>query len=393
LDLLPRIRERNLEAAVIVLTAHGSVDLAVQAMQEGADHFLTKPVDLPALLVVLERALGVQRIRRSALVERTRGARAIALDPFAGESSAIKRLEADARKLAGTDRPVLIQGETGSGKGVLASWLHKNGPRADEPFVDLNCAGLSKDLLESELFGHEAGAFTGAVGTKQGLFDLAHGGTFFLDEIGDVDPLVQPKLLKVLEEKRYRRLGDTKDRVSDARLVAATHHDLQGLVRERRFREDLYFRIATFVVRIPALRERREDVPVLARGILGRVAQEMGRPGASLADDALQALAVHPFPGNIRELKNLLERTLLLSEGSVIRAADLRFESGAAAAAVAAAGAPDDLDLTLDELESRHVERVLQAEEGNVERAAKRLGVTRNTLYYKLRKRGGALKN
>jgi DNA-binding NtrC family response regulator len=379
LDLLPQFKTIDASVAVIVLTAHASVELAVSAIKEGAEQFLTKPVELPTLLVVLNRALDTQRSRQADQADRKKESRDV-LDPFNGTSAAIRQLESDVNKIVATDRPILIQGETGTGKGILANWLHRNGRRRQEPFVDLNCAGLSKDFLESELFGHERGAFTGAVQAKQGLFDLAHRGTLFLDEIGDVDVQVQPKLLKVLEEKRFRRLGDVKDRFADVRLIAATHHDMNVLVRSRRFREDLYFRISTIVLRLPSLRERPEDVAALAGDILARVAHELGRSGVTLADSAVRAMQEYPWPGNIRELKNVLERSLLLSDQSEIRRTDLRFESPSGD------GSSDDTRLTLTEVEARHIARVLKEEEGVVDRAAKRLGITRNTLYYKVRK-------
>ena len=378
LDLIPQLQSLNGSVAIIVLTAHATIDLAVSAMKHGADQFLTKPIELPTLLHVLNRTLDIQRSRQTGLAERNRESRNV-FDPFAGNSSTIRELESDALKVAPTDRPVLIQGETGSGKGVLAGWLHRNSRRREESFVDLNCAGLSKEFLESELFGHQKGAFTGAVQDKQGLLDLAHRGTLFLDEIGDIDLQVQPKLLKVLEEKQFRRLGDVKPRFSDVRLIAATHHDLQTLVRGRRFREDLYFRISTIVLRIPPLRDRGEDIPVLAGEILQKVAHEMGRE-ARLSESAQRALREHAWPGNLRELKNVLERSLLMSDRTEIRRSDLRFESSTPAAAA------DPRDLTLTELESRHIALILKDEGGSVEQAAKRLGITRNTLYYKLRK-------
>jgi DNA-binding NtrC family response regulator len=379
LDLLPQLKAIDASVAVIVLTAHASVELAVSAIKEGAEQFLTKPVELPTLLVILNRTLATQRSRQVDEADRKKESRDV-LDPFTGTSSAIRQLESDVSKIVSTDRPILIQGETGTGKGILANWLHRNGRRRQEPFVDLNCAGLSKDFLESELFGHERGAFTGAVAAKQGLFDLAHRGSLFLDEIGDVDVQVQPKLLKVLEEKRFRRLGDVKDRFADVRLIAATHHDMNVLVRSRRFREDLYFRISTIVLRLPPLRERQEDIPALAEDILGRVAHELGRSGVTLAESGVRAMQEYPWPGNIRELKNVLERSLLLSDRGEIRRTDLRFEYPSAD------GASDDTRLTLTEVESRHIARVLKEEDGNVDRAAKRLGITRNTLYYKVRK-------
>ncbi|MCU1229299.1 MAG: sigma-54-dependent Fis family transcriptional regulator [Acidobacteria bacterium] len=384
LDLLPQFKMIDASVAVIVLTAHGSVELAVSAIKEGAEQFLTKPVELPTLLVILNRTLDTQRSRQADQADRKKESRDV-LDPFIGTSARIKQLESDVQKVVSTDRPILIQGETGTGKGILGNWLHRNGRRHQEPFVDLNCAGLSKDFLESELFGHERGAFTGAVQAKQGLLDLAHRGTLFLDEIGDVDPQVQPKLLKVLEEKRFRRLGDVKDRTADVRLVAATHHDMNLLVRSHRFREDLYFRISTIVLHLPALRERVEDIEVLAADILARVAHELGRPGASLAESGVRALQEYSWPGNIRELKNVLERSLLLSDRNEIRRGDLRFGQGSSDTAT------DDSRLTLTDVEARHITRALKEEDGNVERAAKRLGVTRNTLYYKMRKHRIAL--
>jgi DNA-binding NtrC family response regulator len=380
LDLLPQIRAIDESVAVILLTAHATIDLAVAAMKEGADHFLTKPVELPALQIVLERALDRNRAVHTDLAERTKESRNH-LDPFAGTSAAIRAIEADVQKIVASDRPVLIQGETGTGKGVLAAWLHRNSRRRQESFIDLNCAGLSKELLESELFGHERGAFTGAVQPKQGLLDVAHRGTLFLDEIGDIDLQVQPKLLKVLEEKQFRRLGDVKPRFADVRLIAATHHDLGVAVREKRFREDLYFRINTIVVRLPPLRERSGDIPDLAAEMLTRVSNEMGRSDPKLSDSGIRALQEYSWPGNLRELKNVLERSVLLSEGREIRRSDLRFEQSTPART-----SDEENALTLEEMESLHIKRVLADEGGSVERAATRLGITRNTLYYKLRK-------
>jgi transcriptional regulator with PAS, ATPase and Fis domain len=309
------------------------------------------------------------------------------VDPFLGESAAMRQLADDARRFLTSDSPVLIRGETGSGKGVLASWLHQNGPRSEEAFVDLNCATLSKDLLESELFGYEKGAFTGAVAAKQGLLDVAHRGTLFLDEIGDVDAAVQPKLLKVLEEKRYRRLGDVRDRQVDVRLIAATHQDLGRLVREGRFRSDLYYRVSTIPLVVPPLRERPEDLPLIAQRLLDDLGGDLARGAVTLSAEALAALRTYSWPGNVRELRNVLERAVLLSEDRVLSRRDLRFEPGAAEDAVS------ELGLTLDELERRHIERVLQAEQGRVEAAARRLGIPRSSLYQKIKRMGLAARS
>jgi transcriptional regulator with PAS, ATPase and Fis domain len=251
--------------------------------------------------------------------------------------------------------------------------------------VDLNCAGLSREFLETELFGHEKGAFTGATAAKPGLLEVAHRGTIFLDEIGDVDPQVQPKLLKVLEEKQFRRIGDVRDRRVDIRLLTATHQNLGELVREKRFRNDLFFRINTVPLRVPALRERAEDVPALAEQILEGLAARWGYARIALSADASEALAGHSWPGNIRELRNVLERAVLLSGSPVIERRDLRFEAAEPTAA------PYDLDRTLIEVERQHIERVLRAEGGRVEAAAKRLGIPRSSLYQKIKRFGIAV--
>jgi DNA-binding NtrC family response regulator len=389
LELLPRLQAIDADVPLVILTGHSSIDLAVQAIKDGAEHFLTKPVELPALVVVLERLFDNRRQRRRNLAGRSREARRAA-DPFLGTSAAIRRLADEARRVQASDSTVLIQGETGSGKGVLASWLHHSGPRADEAFVDLNCATLSRELLESELFGHEKGAFTGAVGAKPGLIEMAHGGTLFLDEIGDLDPLVQPKLLKVLEEKRFRRLGEVRDRQVDVRLVVATHQDLAQLVGEKRFRSDLFFRLSTFPLQLPPLRERAEDIPLLARELCERIGDEMGRQ-AALSPAAVAALGAYSWPGNVRELRNVLERALLLARGPSVEPADLRFLTPGGAAPPAPQPIPADAalsQLTLEELERWHIERVLREEKGRVELAARRLGVPRSSLYKRVRALG-----
>ena len=390
LELLPRIREIDPTVPVVVLTGHATIDLAVRAVKEGADQFLAKPVELPALLVMIRRLLESQREKRRQAAGRARQARE-AVDPFSGASPAIRRLAEDARKVAASSSPVLIQGETGSGKGVLARWLHRNGTRADEPFVDLNCAGLSREFLETELFGHEKGAFTGAVTTKQGLLEVAHRGVVFLDEIGDLDPQVQPKLLKVLEEKRFRRLGDVRDRQVDVQLVAASHQSLPQLVQEKKFRSDLYYRISTIPLRVPALRERAEDIPVLARQLLAGLAGDLGRRGLRLSPDAERALTAYSWPGNVRELRNVLERAALLCGHDALEASDLRFETPLQQQAEGARLVPTDgsgSELTLEELEKLHIERVVRELGGRVTEAAQRLGIPRSTLYQKIKRYG-----
>jgi DNA-binding NtrC family response regulator len=384
LDLLPRLKAVDPEVPLIVLTGHGSIDLAVRTVKEGAEHFLTKPVELAALATLIQRTLDTQRTRRRDQAARRAQEERGAPDPFLGTTAAVAALAAEAQLAVAGESPVLIQGETGSGKGVLARWLHGHGSRAEEAFVDINCAGLSRELLESELFGHAKGAFTGAIADKKGLLEVAHRGTLFLDEIGDMDVSLQPKFLKALEEKRFRRLGDVAERKVDVRLVAATNHDLGELVRDKRFRADLYYRVNTLVLHVPPLRERTADIPLLAGSLLRRLTQEMARPELELAADAVEALVAYPWPGNVRELRNVLERGVLAAQGRQLQRRHLRFDSGP----VASASGPDGLHLTLQELERRHIERVLDAEKGHVVQAAERLGIPRSTLYQKLKEYG-----
>ena len=382
LDVLPRLKAADASIPIIILTGHGSIDLAVKAIKEGAEQFLTKPVQMQTLLVVIERLLDTQRVKQREQAQTTRQARTGVVDPFSGTSAAIAWLQAQVERIAGADRPILILGETGTGKSVLATWLHRNGPRAKEAFVDLNCAGLSREFVETELFGHEKGAFTGAVAAKTGLLEVAHRGVLFLDEIGDVDMQVQPKLLKVLEEKRFRRMGEVRDRVADVQLIAATHQDLQEAIREKRFRSDLYFRISTIPLVIPPLRERREDIHLLARGFLERFGAEMGSPNIELDESAVGALRQHSWPGNVRELKNVIERAILLSDRKSITARELRFDSEATASTAAI----PNTDLTLEQVERRYIEQVLREEGGRVDAASRRLGVPRSSLYQKIKK-------
>jgi DNA-binding NtrC family response regulator len=380
LDLLPRVRELEPELPVIVLTGHASVDLAVSAIKAGAEHFLVKPVEMPALALVLERELEHRRIQRSAAARRATEARAP--DPFRGPSAAIRRLAVLAERVAGSSLSVLLGGETGVGKGVLARWLHRQGERSAGPYVDLNCAGLPTELVESELFGHERGAFTGATSAKAGLLEVAHGGTLFLDEIGDMPLAVQAKLLKVLEERRLRRVGELRDRRVDLRLIAATHRDLAAQMAVGAFRSDLYYRIATVVLTIPPLRERREDIVPIAEEILRGIAIETGQRSLRLDPGAAERLRHYDWPGNVRELRNVLERAGLFAAAGWIREQDLLL--GPPGAAEGPARREQLPTLRLDELEAMAVAAAMRETGGNVREAAGRLGIHRATLYEKL---------
>jgi DNA-binding NtrC family response regulator len=379
LALMPRLRELEPSIPIIVMTGHGSMELGVALIKGGVEQCLSKPVGLPALVVAVQKTLEHKRNQQKQIASRSTRKR-VSIDPFLGESDAIRALALEAIRVAHSNSPVLLRGETGTGKGVLANWLHENGDRCEEAFVDLNCAGLSREFLETELFGYEKGAYTGAVNAKPGLLEVAHRGTLFLDEIGDVDSTVQPKLLKVVEEKRFRHLGDVRDRFVDVRLIAATHQDLVKAIGEERFRGDLYFRISTLQISIPPLRERLADIPILAQDLLNRISAEVTRPQKELSDNVIDKLKSHSWPGNIRELRNVLERAVLYSEKPALTANDLRFEEHAPSLEKLY-----DSRLTLAELERIHISRVLEEESGQVAAAAARLGIPKSTLYQRIK--------
>jgi len=380
LELLQRIKRTQSHVPVIALVGQNSAEAAIRAIQEGVEQFLIKPVELSLLHAVLLRTLANQRQRRQPLASIS-SLKWESVDPFLGTSAAIRRVQELVLRVTNSESPILLQGETGSGKGVLANWIHRNGPRAEQPFLDLNCAGLSRELLESELFGHVKGAFTSALNAKQGLLEVANRGTVFLDEVGDIDLQIQPKLLKVLENRMFRRLGDVHDRSVDIRLISATHRDLQDLVRQQRFRSDLYFRVNIVPLRVPPLRERVDDIPVLAQYFLDRLAQDCGRSEMTLEKSATDALRQYSWPGNIRELRNVLERAVLLTERNQLTVHHLQLQNPALMAHPLA-GATG----TLKQIERAYIHRVLQDEGGCVERAARRLGIARSSLYNKLKR-------
>jgi len=375
LDLIPYIRA-NSTTSIIVLTAYATIDTAVEAVKMGAEQFLTKPVELQTLAVVIERLIENQRNRRQMLAGTKRGHLRDRVDPFLGDTPAIRELREKAEAVLRTDSPVLIQGETGTGKTELSKWIHRHSRRADEAFVDLNCAGISREFLETELFGHEKGAFTGAAVAKQGLLEVADRGTVFLDEIGDMDSQVQASVLKALEEKRFRRLGDVRDRSVDIRLIAATHHNLGALVAERKFRQDLYYRISALELRVPPLRERPADIPAIAATLLERLSRDLGHGPVTFGADALEALRRYHWPGNIRELRNVLERALLRTSGNILDARTFEFPSASSPTltpTIQRAG-------TLDDVERDYIEQVLREENGAIDRVAQRLGVSRSAV-------------
>ncbi|HJU83500.1 MAG TPA: sigma-54 dependent transcriptional regulator [Holophagaceae bacterium] len=383
LAFIQRLKDLDATVPILVLLDPGKYEWAAEAIRVGAEQILAKPVDSKVLLTLFERLFERIRERKRNLAEESRKVR-FGVSPFFGTSAAVSRLEDQVKRVLDLDRPVLIQGETGVGKSALARWIHSHGPRKGEAFVELNCAGLAKDLLETELFGHEKGAFTGAVASKLGLMEIAHRGTLFLDEIGDMDLAVQPKVLKAVEERQYRRLGDTKDRVVDIRLIGATHRDLQRLVGEGKFRSDLYYRVAGLPVVVPPLRERHEDIVPLARFFLERFAQEWRCGGLALAPESEDLLAEHRWPGNIRELKNALERAIIHRQGSILKPED--FQLGRAEDLPS--GEVQALSLSLEEVEKRHIQRVLASLGGRVDQAARSLGISRSSLYQRIQRFG-----
>ncbi len=379
LEVLERLR--SLGGSVILLTGQGDIETAVRAMQLGAEHFLTKPVDLGHLAAATARVCDKIHLARENALLRARGREPEGLESL-GVSPAIRELGRQVELLSASERStVLLTGESGTGKGWVARVIHHLSPRASGPFVEVNCGGLSATFLESELFGHEKGAFTDAKERRKGLFELADRGTIFLDEIGDLAPELQPKLLKVLETKTFRRLGGTREMTVDVRLVAATNRDLVAEVRTGRFREDLYYRLSVMPLRLPAVRDRsRDDRLALLTRILSDLAPQMpGCPSATSAE-ALDRLLSAPWPGNVREMRNVIERAMILARGAgqigvEHLPADLR-KGG---------GERRHQPQALAEVERVHIEKTLKFHGGNRTRAAQELGISRATLINKIK--------
>jgi DNA-binding NtrC family response regulator len=386
LQWLEVLRTRDVDATVIMLTGNADIATAVQAMRLGAENFLTKPMELAHVEAAAERAYEKVELRRRNRFFAERQTENSGLAGL-GRTQMMRDIARQIELLAASDTTVLLTGETGTGKGWVAHMLHSLSRRSTAPFVEINCAGLSSTFLDSEIFGHERGAYTDAKDQKRGLFEVAHTGSFFLDEVGDLAPELQPKLLKVLESRRFRRLGGTREIEVDVRLIAATNHDLEDSVRDGSFREDLYYRLAVLPLRLPPLRERgRDEIADLAIRLLLDLRRKVGRGPARFTPDALALLGGYAWPGNIRELRNVLERVLLLSsDAEEVLPAHLPPEI-VAATHLGAAG--PESDLSLEEVERRHIARVLAHHSGNRSRAARSLGISRATLYEKLARYG-----
>jgi len=390
LDVLRLVRQRQPETPVVMITAHGNEKIAVEAMKLGADDYVPKPFDNDEIRLAVRRALERTRLARENRELRARIERDFGVGNLVGRGAAMRRVFETIRKVAETDLTVLIRGESGTGKELVAQALHEASARRSGSFVAVNCAAISRELVESELFGHEKGAFTGADARRIGRFEAAHGGTIFLDEIGDMAPDTQAKVLRVLQERTFERVGGAKPIQVDVRVVAATHRDLEREVAARRFREDLYYRLKVVEIALPPLRERAEDVPTLAERCLAELAGRLGRPQKRLAPAALAALARHAWPGNVRELRNAIEQAAVLAAGEEIGAEDLRLGGSAAASASANGELPfaDAKRRAVEGFEREFLLRALRANGGNVSRTAEAIGMVRQSLQLKIRELG-----
>ncbi|OGS33350.1 MAG: hypothetical protein A2293_08740 [Elusimicrobia bacterium RIFOXYB2_FULL_49_7] len=372
---IPKIKKKNPEITIIIITGDNEIASAVEAMRKGADHYLTKPVNLEDLKNFIQKDQDIQSLRRKDEAQRRTQKR---VAPCFGNSAAMKRVFDLASLSADNDSVVLLEGETGTGKGLLARWIHDRSSRSAQPFVEVNCAGLRGELLNSELFGHVKGAFTSAVQDRLGLIEVANGGTLFLDEIGDMDLGIQAQFLKAIEEKCYRRLGETKERVSNFRLVCASNRKLSVEMEQGRFRNDLYYRICVFPIRLPSLPERFDDLPSLIQSVLST----LGAENQTVSDDVVPFLLKYDWPGNVRELRNVLERALILSQGQTISVAHfpgLELHRRTVASDPSSEG-------TLDSLENIHIRKVLSECDKDTKKASTILGISRASLYRKLNK-------
>ncbi|MBC3272137.1 MULTISPECIES: sigma-54-dependent transcriptional regulator [Pseudomonas] len=381
LDLVQHIQQRYPQLPVAMITAYGSLETAINALKAGAFDFLTKPVDLTRLRELVATALRMP----------VAGGASSPIDRrLLGDSLPMRNLRKQIDKLARSQAPVYISGESGSGKELVARLIHEQGPRAQQPFVPVNCGAIPSELMESEFFGHRKGSFTGAVEDKPGLFQAAHGGTLFLDEVADLPLSMQVKLLRAIQEKAVRSIGGQQETVVDVRILSATHKDLDAQVSAERFRQDLYYRLNVIELRVPSLRERRDDIEVLAAHVLKRLARDTGQPVASLHPQALESLKNYRFPGNVRELENVLERAHTLCENRIIESQDLRLSEGncAAEGAIADLTQIDNLEDYLENVERKLILQALEETRWNRTAAAQRLSLSFRSMRYRLKKLG-----
>jgi len=387
LELLESIRRQNSHVPVIVMTAFGTIEAAVEAMKAGAADFLLKPFSLDHLMTVVSKALEVRALRDENRKLREELGVRYDWTNIIGRSPAMQEIFGTISRVAPTRATVLLCGESGVGKDLIARAIHYHSPRRDRPFVKINCTAIPENLMESELFGYEKGAFTGATSSKPGKFEQADGGTVFLDEIGDVPPSIQVKLLRILQEREFERLGSNKTRQIDVRVLAATNADLRAALEEGRFREDLYYRLNVMPINIPPLRERKEDIPFLAEHFVRKFSKELGSPVTCISSGAMQKLLEYHWPGNVRELENVIERSLVLCSGQTLEAADIRLDMVPRTRAASADNFLPD-GVTLEEHEQNIIREALRRTNGNKSQAARLLGLTRNALRYRLSQMG-----
>ncbi|MFN0101690.1 MAG: sigma-54-dependent transcriptional regulator [Bryobacteraceae bacterium] len=390
LEFLDRMHALRPGLPVVMMTAYGSVETAVEAMKKGAADFLVKPFALDHLTAVVAKALEMQALREeNRRLKEELGGR-YQLDSIVGRSPAMQDVFAMVLRAAPTRATVLLAGESGVGKDMIARAIHYHSPRKDKPFVKINCTAIPENLMESELFGYEKGAFTGANMTKPGKFELADTGTVFLDEIGDVPLTIQVKLLRILQEREFERLGSNKTRHIDVRVVAATNVDLRRALEEGTFREDLYYRLNVLPISIPSLRERREDIPYLADHFIRKHAAELGAAELEISAEAADKLMAYHWPGNVRELENVIERSLVLTSGGRLKAEDIRLDMVPRSRGAAGGSEPLFLPdgMTLDQYEETIIREAMRRAQGNKSQAARLLGLTRNALRYRLGQMG-----
>ncbi len=387
-DLLVDVRKIHPDIPVVLMTAYGTVQSAVEAMKAGAYDYLTKPIDLDALELIIARIRERQQLLSEIAHLREQIREKYSFDNIIAASRAMEDVLATAARVAPSKAPVLVRGESGTGKELIARAIHAASPRASSPFVALNTAALNENLLESELFGHEKGAFTGADRQRKGRFEQANGGTLFLDEIGDIPLATQVRLLRVLQEGAFERVGGSELIQVDVRIVAATHKDLEHAMREGSFREDLFYRLNVVTVQIPPLRERREDIPSLLEHYLRTYADDHGRPDLRFSGEAHDLLLRYAYPGNVRELENIVQRAVILSRGDIITTGDLPRSLLPSAPEASASSSGGTLPELVERLEKQLVMDALQASGGNQSRAAEALGISERNLRYRLQKWG-----
>jgi len=387
LDLIHKLKETAPDLPVIVMTAYGTVENAVEAMKAGASDYIAKPFENQELILTVERTLRMSRLLTQNRLLREELGKDRGFNEIIGQSKAMREVFAMVDKVASAKATVLLTGESGTGKELVARAIHARSPRAEEPFVAVNCMALTETLLESELFGHEKGSFTGALERRRGRFELADKGTLFLDEVGEIAPSLQVKLLRVLQERTFERVGGGQPISVDVRIVTATNRDLTEAVKQGKFREDLFYRLNVVNVHLPPLRGRTEDLPALVAHFVRKYAAETGRPAPEVSAEAMQCIYDHTWPGNVRELENALERAVILA-GEIIRPGDLPLQGPARAED--AVGLPRGLSITeaVEDLERRMIERALSKAGGVAAHAAGALGITKSNLAYKMKKYG-----